>query len=326
MKCLITGGGGFAGSHLAEYLIRQGEEVAIFVLPHDPLGNLVPFLSEVRVERGDLLDGGRVADVLRDLKPQRIYHLAAISSPADSFSNPKASYDVNFTGTFNLLWAWRQLEIDSRLLYVSSSAVYGWVSENELPLSEDAPFRPLSPYGGSKAAAELLAYQFFLAYGLPVIRVRPFNHTGPRQEPGFVCSGLARQVAEIALRLRPPTVVAGNLEAQRDFSDVRDIVRGYRLLLESGRPGEVYQLCSGRLRSIREILEILTGLVSSQVNVEVDGSRIRAHDPPALWGDPCKARSEVGWNPQYQLETTLRDLKSYWESLLQGSGRMRVGG
>src|SRR5487761_820001 len=190
MRCLITGGGGFAGSHLAEYLIRQGEEVFIFARQEDGLQNLDGFLPEVRIERGDLLDADRVLELLKSSKPQRIYHLAALSSPADSFHDPKTTYDVNFAGTFNLLSAWRQLQIDGRFLYVSSSAVYGLTSGNE-PLREDAFFQPVSPYAGSKAAAEMLALQFFQGYGLPIVRVRPFNHTGPRQDSRFVSSVLA---------------------------------------------------------------------------------------------------------------------------------------
>lgn len=153
MSCLITGAGGFAGSHLAEYLVRQGEEVFVFVHPQDELRNLGGLIPDVRIERGDLLDANRVSHVLKVIKPQRIYHLAAWSSLAESFRDPKAAYEINFTGTFNLLSAWRKLEIDSRFLYVNSSAVYGWVSANELPLCEDAPLRPVSPYAGSKAAA-----------------------------------------------------------------------------------------------------------------------------------------------------------------------------
>ncbi|MGH9375023.1 MAG: GDP-mannose 4,6-dehydratase [Terriglobia bacterium] len=319
MRCLITGAGGFAGSHLAEYLARQGEEVTAFIHPQDALHNLSGL--DVRIERGDLRDADRVLDVFRTVKPQRIYHLAALSSPEESFRDPRSTYDVNFTGTFNFLLAWRQLQIDSRFLYVSSSAVYGWTSGNDLPLREDAALRPANPYAGSKAAAEMLAIQFFQGYGLPIIRVRPFNHTGPRQDPQFVCSGLARQVAEIDLQMRPPVATAGNLEARRDFSDVRDIVRGYHMLLEGGAPGEVYQLCSGYHCSIRTILENLIALSSRPVSVKSDESLMRSRDSLIVYGDYSKARKEVGWEPQYKLETTLADLKAYWEHALRPLAR-----
>ena len=174
---------------------------------------------------------------------------------------------------------------------------------------------------GAKRLPELLTLQFFQAYGLPIIRVRPFNHTGPRQDPRFVCSGLARQIAEIELQLRSPTITAGNLEARRDFSDVRDVVRGYYMLLENGRPGEVYQLCSGHHCSIMEILQILIALASKPVAMESNESLIRPHDSPILWGDHSKARKEVGWEPEHKLETTLANLKNYWGCALRAAGK-----
>lgn len=323
MRNLITGGAGFAGSHLAEYLLREGQEVIVFAHPRDELQNLAGLASEVRVQRGDILDARRVQDTLRDLKPQRIYHLAALSSPAESFRDPKAAYDVNLTGTFNFLSAWRQLQFDSRFLYVSSSAVYGEASERELPLREESAFRPVSPYAGSKAAAEMLALQFFHGYGLPIVRARPFNHTGPRQDSRFVCSSLARQMVEVELQLRPPSVAVGNLETRRDFSDVRDVVRGYFLLLENGRPGEVYQLCSGRPSSIKTVVEHFIALSSKPVKVEIDERLIRPEKSIILWGDPSKAKNEAGWEPRYQLGTTLADLKAYWETVLRASDCIR---
>ncbi len=315
MRCFITGAGGFAGSHLAEYLVGQGQEVFAFTRPEEALHNLSGL--DVRIEPGDLLDAERVLDVLRTVKPHRIYHLAALSSPEESFRNPQATYDVNFTGTLNVLNAWRQHQTDSRFLYVSSSAVYGSALGNDLPLREDAPLRPASPYAGSKAAAEMLAIQFFYGYGLPIVRARPFNHTGPRQDPRFVCSGLARQIAEIELELRPPIVTAGNLEVRRDFSDVRDIVRGYDALLERGTPGEVYQLCSGHHYSIGTVLDKLIALSSRPVSVRSDESLKRSRDSRIVYGDYSKARKETGWEPERRLDTTLADLKAYWQRALR---------
>jgi GDP-4-dehydro-6-deoxy-D-mannose reductase len=224
---------------------------------------------------------------------------------------------VNFRGTLNLLLAWRELQFDSRLLYVSSSDVYGLVRDEDLPLREDTPLRPANPYAASKAASEFLAFQFFQGYGLPIVRVRPFNHTGPRQSATFVCSSFAKQIAEVNTGLRPPTVAVGNLQLRRDFSDVRDIVRGYHLLLEKGQPGEVYQLCSGRAVSIEAILQILIAMASRPIQVTVDPSKTRAQEAPVLWGDASKAGQAVGWRPQYELETTLRDLELYWEGVLR---------
>lgn len=322
MKALITGGGGFAGSHLAEYLLEQGQEVVSLLAPQTPVANLSHILARICVERVDLRDAERVFEVLRDTKPQRVYHLAALSSPVQSLQDPRSTYEVNFGGTLNLFLAWRRQPLDCRFLYVSSSDVYGVVRGEGLPVREDSPLHPLTPYAASKAAGELLALQFYRSYGMPVVCVRPFNHTGPRQPSNYVCSSLARQVAEIDLGLRPPTVSVGNLEIKRDFSDVRDIVRGYYLLLERGGAGEVYQLCSGRAISIEEILQMLNRLASRPIVVKVDDSRVRDQDIPALFGDLSKTREAVGWSPQYELETTLRDLKFYWEKVLRSQPSM----
>ncbi len=265
MIALLTGAGGFAGSHLAEYLLHEGAEVLALVRPNDDLVRLEPILGQLKVERADIRDGERLIQILQDTKPERVFHLAAVTSPADSVLNPKSTYEVNLMGTLNLLEGARQTGLDCRILFVSSPEVYGMVGDGELPLREDAALRPANPYAGSKAAGELMACQFFWSYGVKVVRVRPFNHTGPRQSESYVCSSLARQVAEIDLGMREPVVQVGNLAALRDFTDVRDIVRGYCLLLDKGEPGEVYQLCSGHPVSIETILRLLTNSASTPI-------------------------------------------------------------
>jgi GDP-4-dehydro-6-deoxy-D-mannose reductase len=317
MRALVTGAGGFAGSHLVEYLLHQGAEVLALVRPGDDLAHLKPILGRLRVERGDIRDGERLIGVFRDTRPERIYHLAAVTSPADSIMNPHLTYEINLMGTLNLLEGIRQAGLDCRILFVSSSEVYGKVIDEDLPLREETALRPANPYSGSKAAEELLAYQFFRCYGVKVVRVRPFNHTGPRQPPAFVCSSLAKQVAEVDLRMRDALVRVGNLETLRDFTDVRDIVRGYYLPLEKGELGEVYQLCSGHPVSIDEILRILTNGVAPPIRVVFDPARVHARGPRAVWGLADKAARKVGWEPQFPLETTLRDLKNHWESVLR---------
>ena len=313
MKSLITGAGGFAGSHLAEYLLRQNQEVIALVNPQNDLLNLHQILSQIRVERLDIRDSGRLAQIIADVQPQRVYHLAAMSSPAQSLADPKAAYDVNVFGTFNLLNACRHIHLDCRFLYVSSAEVYGAGEKDIMPLKEDCPFRPLNPYAASKAAGEMVAYQFYRSYGLPVVRVRPFNHTGPRQSDAYVCSSLARQVANIEAGTQPPQVKTGNLKLKRDFSDVRDVVRGYHLCLEKGTVGDVYQLCSGKPVLLESILEILGSFSRKSFTMEVDESRKRLGESPEIWGDHSKATSDTGWAPQYELKTTLLDLKRYWE-------------
>ena len=316
MKSLVTGCAGFAGSHLADLLLEQGEEVVAVLGINEDRANLRPIEKRLQIESADLRDFARWLELLRSLRPQRIYHLAAFSSPVKSFANPLETYAVNFTGTLNLLSAWLRVGMDCRFLFVSSAEVYGAAPPEELPLREDAELRPLNPYAGSKAAAEILAAQFFRSHGLPIVRVRPFNHTGPRQSPEFVCSRLARQAAEIELGLRPPLIVAGNTQAVRDFSDVRDIVRGYHELLEKGEPGEVYQLCSGRGVSIDFVLRTLLDLTSKPAGLQVDPSLLRPIEAAEVWGDYSKARLAVGWEPRYQLVDTLRALKDYWLSRL----------
>jgi len=317
MKALITGGAGFAGSHLAEYLLRKNCELTLIARPEESLRGVENLLPKVRLERIDLRDFARMRQVLGEVRPERIYHLAAFSSVIDSFQNPRECYEINFGGTLNLLESWRDQGFEARLLLVSSSDVYGHSTEADLPLREQSALCPANPYAGSKVAAEFLAVQFGLSYGLPVVRVRPFHHTGPRQSPAFVCSNLARQVAEIACGLRPPVISVGNPEVERDFSDVRDIVRGYALLIEQGRTGEVYQLCSGRAVAIRVLIQWLAATVTVPIEVRVEAARVRAGEPMALWGDPKKARADTGWSPEYELKTTVSDLKAYWAEQIQ---------
>lgn len=322
MTALITGGAGFAGLHLASHLLGQGRDVVLLVRPEDSLQGTQRLPRPVRVEIADLRDFSRVRQVLAETRPERIYHLAAFSSVVDSFERPRECHDVNFGGTLNLLEAWRQLQFDTRILIVSSSDVYGRIDESELPLREDSPLRPASPYAASKVAAEFLTIQFGLSYGLLAVRVRPFHHTGPGQSPAFVCSDLARQVAEVACGTRSPVLSVGNTAIRRDFCDVRDVVRGYALLMEKGRPGEVYQLCSGSTVSIQAIIEILIARVAAPIEVRTDAKKVRSGESLLRFGDPAKACADAGWEPAYRMEATLADLEAYWEEqICQGAAR-----
>ncbi len=321
MKSLITGCAGFAGSHLADYLLGKGEEVIALLAVNEDLANIKHLEKHLEIERADLRDAERVLEVVQSCKPRRIYHLAALSSPLESRERPDLTYQVNFVGTLNLLSAWLRVGMDCRLLLVSSAEVYGTVPAEKLPMREEMELRPVNPYAGSKAAAELLASQFFQSYGLPIVRARPFNHTGPRQSSNFVCSNFARQAVEIDLGVRPPAMVTGNTNVIRDFSDVRDIVRGYHDLLEKGAAGEAYQLCSGHPVSVETILEMILSFISKPVHISVDKSLIRNQDAPEVWGDYSKARLGVGWEPRHELTDTLRALKLYWEARVKSQNK-----
>lgn len=312
----MTGGGGFAGSHLSEHLVSLGWDVFVLAAEGEDLGNLTAVLDRLRVERGDLRNAQLLRRLVRSVSPDRVFHLAALSSPTGSIENPQATYEVNLLGSINLLLACHEESNRPSFLFVSSSEVYGPLPPDQMPLREETALRPTSPYAASKAAGEMVVYQFHRCYGLPAVIARPFNHTGPRQSPSFVCSDLARQVAEIELGLRAPQIQVGNLDIQRDFSDVRDVVRGYQLLLEKGIAGEVYQVGSGRPVEIRAVLNMLLTDCPAEVEVVVDASRARPSESPVVWGDTSKMEAGIGWSRNFGLETTLRDLKSYWKSRL----------
>ncbi len=320
MKSLITGCAGFAGSHLADYLLEKGEEVVALLDVDEARANIQHIEKDLHIVTADLRDSDRVRHVIESTKPQRIYHLAAFSSPAESVENPELTYQVNFMGTLNLFAAWLRVAMECRFLLVSSAEVYGAVAGEKQPLREEMELHPINPYAGSKAAAEIMALQFFQRYGLPIVRVRPFNHTGPRQSARFACSSFSRQVAEIELGVRPPKILTGNIRVLRDFSDVRDIVRGYSDLLEKGTPGEVYQLCSGHPVSIESILKTLIAFTSKPVEVLPDKSLVRNQDAAQVWGDYSKAKVAVGWEPRYKLSDTLRALELYWEARVKSRG------
>lgn len=287
----MTGGSGFVGHWLQAHLLDSGDEV---VAP------------EV-----DITDGAALRDAIARTAPEAIYHLAALTNVGDSWGAPQRTFEVNAAGTLNLLEAARLLSAAPIVLLVCSAEVYGRVDPDDLPLTEASPLRPVSPYAASKVAAEYLGLQAFLAHGLPVVRVRAFNHIGPGQAPNFVVSSLARQIAEVELS-GGEAVKLGNLTPRRDFTDVRDVVRAYRLLVQHGAAGEVYNVCSGRAVAIEEIARVLLRLAGGDLRVEVDPDRIRAVDIPVLCGDNGRLVATTGWQPAYPLEDTLRDVLEGW--------------
>jgi GDP-4-dehydro-6-deoxy-D-mannose reductase len=262
-----------------------------------------------------------VLSLLKEVRPDRIVHLAARSSVADSLRDPWGTFAVNAGGTVSLLEAAAAAAPEARILIVGSAEAYGEVREDELPLTEDRPLMPLTPYGISKAAAEQVALFYGRTRGLDVVVARAFNHTGPGQEPTFVCSDFARQIARIEAGRGAAVMRVGDLTARRDFADVRDVVRAYGLILERGNPGEIYNVCSGKARSIGEILDILRGFADTSIAVEADPARGRSEDVPTLVGSFAKLETAAGWRPEIPLERTLKDLLDYWRGIVEKDRR-----
>ncbi len=322
MRVLITGMTGFVGSHLTEFLLaRGGIEVFGIERWRSKTDNIDHVKHRFQMYECDIRDASSVRKVIADVKPDQIFHLAAQSFVAASWTAPSETLATNILGQLNLLEAVREGKLSPRIQIAGSSEEYGLVHEEELPITETNPLRPLSPYAVSKVAQDLLAYQYAQSYGMHLVRTRAFNHTGPRRGEVFATSNFAKQIALIEAGSQEPVVRVGNLEARRDFTDVRDIVQGYWLALERGEPGEVYNLCSGQDVAIREVLEILLGMTSKAIKVEIDPQRLRPSDVPVLRGDGRKFAAQTGWQPKIPLRKTLEDLLNYWRERV---GRTRA--
>jgi GDP-4-dehydro-6-deoxy-D-mannose reductase len=292
VKVAVTGARGFVGPHLLAHLEASGDEV----LPLDRHGP-EPF---------DVTDADAVHERLREAQPEVVYHLAALSHVGESWANPAASFRVNAEGTLNVLHTCTQIGVD-RVVVVLSSEEYGRVTEAELPLTEESPIRPVTPYGASKAAADALALQAFLGDGLATIRVRPFGHTGPGQSARFVVPALAARIAR-AERDEISEIPVGSLDAVRDLTDVRDVVRAYRLLAERGEPGEVYNVCSGTGVSVREIADQLLARARQPIRLVTDPELVRPVEVPRLVGSNDRLRKATDWAPDIPLARTLEDV------------------
>ena len=322
MRVLITGITGFVGSHMAEYALAQGAEVCGACRWRSNTENIATLRSKLRIIEADLRDQSSVQEMLATTRPDLIFHLAGQSQVMTSWHAPAETLQTNVIGQVHLLEAIRQRGGKfPRVLVVGSSEEYGLVEERDLPVTEDHQLQPLSPYAVSKVSQDLLAYQYFRSYGIPCIRARAFNHDGPRRGEVFVTSAFARQIAEIEQGLREPVILVGNLNARRDYTDVRDIVRGYWLLLEKGVPGEVYNLCSGRSHAIREILDFfLTQSKIKEIEVREDPTRLRPSDLPNLFGSAERIRAATGWVPTMPFEQTLLDVLNYWREKVKAEG------
>jgi GDP-4-dehydro-6-deoxy-D-mannose reductase len=314
MRVLITGITGFAGSHLADYCLERGLDVHGIIRWRSRTENIEHFTDRVTLAECDLRDAGSTHDVIDDMRPDLIFHLAAQSFVPTSWKAPSESLITNVIGQLNILEAVRKTGLKCRIQIACSSEEYGMVSEEELPIKEESPFRPLSPYGVSKVGQDLLGYQYFMSYGMDIVRTRGFNHTGPRRAPVFVVSDFAKQIVDIENNRRDPVMYVGNLDARRDFTDVRDIVRAYYLSLEKGKGGEAYNICSEHSWGIRELLDRLLSMTDAEIEVKQDKARMRPSDVPRLHGDCSKFRKDTGWKPEIPFETTLKDMLDYWRN------------
>jgi len=308
-KVLITGIAGFAGSHLAERLIKRYEVWGLHI--DADLSNLSG-AKGARLVECDMTDYGKVAEVIGSLRPASVFHLAGQSLPAFSFDHPGETLKTNIFSTLNLFEAVAALSPDTVVLNIGSADEYGDVDRGSLPVNEKAELRPLNPYAVSKVTQDLLAFQYWKSKGLKAVRARPFNHMGPRQSESFVTAEFAKRIAEIeAGRVREKTLMVGNLDAAKDFLDVRDVVAAYELLVEKGAPGEVYNICSGRAYRIRELAEKLLSFSTEKIEIVQDPAKKRPTDTIAIYGDNSRVRS-LGWSPKHTFDETLRSLLDYW--------------
>jgi GDP-4-dehydro-6-deoxy-D-mannose reductase len=322
MRVLITGITGFVGSYMAELALAQGSEVYGSSRWRSNTANLQHLRSRISLIESDLRDLSSVRALLEISNPDYVIHLAAQSFVGVSWQAPAETLSTNIIAQVNVLEAIRTLKMSPRFLAIGSSEEYGLANPDELPIKETNPLRPLSPYAVSKVAQDMMGFQYFKSYGLPIIRTRAFNHEGPRRGDVFVTSSFARQIAEIEADLREPVISVGDLAPRRDYSDVRDIVRGYWMLLERAEPGEVYNLCSGRSWAIQQVLDFLLSQSKvKQISVKVDSARLRPSDVMVLEGDPAKIERAVGWRVEIPFERTLRDLLSYWRQQTWSSSR-----
>jgi GDP-4-dehydro-6-deoxy-D-mannose reductase len=304
----VTGAAGFVGTHLVRQLLAAGEPVIGVYKPGTTPG------AEPAVDwrAVDLLDGVAVRALVAAVRPTQVYHLAGQPSVARSWRDPAGTFRANVETTVLLLDALLTAGLTPVVLVVGSNEMFGLTRPEEQPLGEDAPFRPLNPYATSKVAQEFVALQYGASHGLPAVRVRPFMHIGPGQRPDFAVASFARQIAAIEAGHQPPVVRVGNLAAERDVTDVRDIVRGYHVLATRGRPGEAYNLGRGQAYRIGDLLEMLLSLAYCSITVEVDPALLRPADTPVVLCNPRKVQRETGWHPEIPIEQTLRDTLDYW--------------
>lgn len=312
MRVLITGINGFVGGHLAEYLLAQGGW-EVWGLARTPTLTLPSLHGRVQVVQADLNDRDATRTAVTAVRPAAIIHLAGQAFVPESFRDPAQTLCTNTLGALHLFLALIDADLrGTRVLVVGTNEEYGQIGPDDLPVTEQTPLRPTSPYGVSKATQSLLALQYHLSHGLDLVRVRPFTHIGPRQNERFVTAAFARQIARIEAGLQEPVLRVGNLDARRDFTDVRDIVRAYALLLHHGAAGAVYNVGSGNVVTIRAILDMLLAASAAHIDVRPDPALMRPIDIPLVYSDCAPLQRSTGWAPQIPLQQTLHDVLEYW--------------
>ena len=310
----VTGYAGFMGVHLVELLEKQGHDVLSTYFR--PTTDLRFFQPKGRVVECDVRDKTKVTALLKEFQPEKIFHLAAQSYPTVSWDDPWYTMETNVTGTINIFEGVKQLGLDCKILNACSSAAYGYVTEAEVPITENHAFCPLHPYGVSKAAQEMLGYQYFKNFGVKSVAVRIFNTTGPGKV-NDVCSDLTRRITEIAKGLNPDKKLrVGNLETRRAITDVRDIINAFDLALDKATPGEAYNLSGGKVYQIQEIINILRNLTHLDFELYQDPELMRPSDEPIIYGSSRKFQQETGWRQSIPLEQTLSDMLHYWDKIL----------
>lgn len=312
-KVLITGATGFVGKHLIESLLKQPDTEVVGTYRSEP----GPMPEGVKLEKVDLHDQEATDKLIQTHQPTDVYHLAGLPSAAESFKTPAETITNNIVAEISVLEALRKHElIETKVLVVSTAEVYGFISSDDLPVDEETALRPVNPYAVSKIAQDYLGLQYRLSYRMNIVRVRPFNHIGPGQKDSFVISSFAKQIAEIERGKSDPVLHVGNLEAKRDFTDVRDMVKAYQLAIDKGEKGDVYNIGSGVSRKIADMLNTMLTFSTTKVEIKPDPDRFRPIDVPEIVCDPKKFQQLTGWQPEVPFNQTLQDILDYWRKIV----------